>query len=142
MSANNSTTTDSAIILFAHGSTVSAANQAVERLAAQLSARTGSPVVAAFLEKAQPDLATAVATLVGVRVKRVIIVPYFLTMGSHISRDLPELARREQQRFVDLRFEIAAPMEGHPLLLDVLLDRMTSAAKLGAPATEPAKLKE
>ena len=131
MSKDIAMTADTAIILFAHGSTVVPANEAVERVAAQLAARAQCPAMAAYLEKAQPDLAAAMATLVGAGTKRVIIVPYFLTMGAHISRDLPALARREQERFAGLRVEIAAPMEGHPLLLDVLLDR-TRAAKTEA----------
>jgi sirohydrochlorin ferrochelatase len=118
------------IILFAHGSAVAAANRAVEQVAEQLSARAGCPVVAAFLEKAQPDLPAAVARLAGAGANRVIIVPYFLTMGIHISEDLPKLARHEQERFAGLRVDIAAPMEGHALLLDVLVDRMRQAARV------------
>jgi sirohydrochlorin ferrochelatase len=115
---------NSAILLFAHGSALAAANEVVERVAGQLASRAGCPAIAAFLEKAQPDFAEAIARLVGAGMKRVIIVPYFLTMGTHISRDLPELALLQQSRFPGLRIQIAAPMEGHPLLVDVLLDRM------------------
>lgn len=123
-------TTKRGVVLFAHGSAVASANAAVERLAEQLAVRAQCLVVAAFLEKAQPDLTAAVAQLTGGGVNRVIIIPYFLTMGTHIGQDLPELARREQQRFAGLQVEIAAPMEGHPFLLDVLLDRMGSATRL------------
>lgn len=122
---------DSAILLFAHGSAVPSANEAVARLAGQLSARARLSARAAFLEKAQPDLSAAFAQLASAGVNRVIIIPYFLTMGTHISQDLPALVRREQERYPGLRVEIAAPMEGHPLLLDVLLDRMRTAGGAG-----------
>ncbi|MSO19532.1 MAG: cobalamin biosynthesis protein CbiX [Acidobacteria bacterium] len=116
------------IILFAHGSSVAEANEAVERVATELSARSRCPAIAAFLEKAHPDLASAIARAVGCGAFRVIIVPYFLTMGIHISKDLPELARQQQALFPGLDVKIALPMEGHPLLLEALLDRMTAAA--------------
>ena len=117
----------SAIILFAHGSAVGPANAAVERVAQELSRRAGCPAHAAFLEKAQPDLAAAIAQAAGAGAIRVIIIPYFLTMGMHISKDLPELARQQQERFPGLQVLIASPMEGHPLLLELLVDRMRSA---------------
>jgi len=117
----------SAIILFAHGSAVGAANEAVDRVAQKLSRLAGCPAHTAFLEKAQPDLAAAIAQAAGAGAIRVIIIPYFLTMGTHISKDLPELARQQQARFPGLQVLIAPPMEGHPLLLDLLMDRMRSA---------------
>jgi sirohydrochlorin ferrochelatase len=117
----------SAIILFAHGSAIAPANEAVDRVAQELARRAGCRAIAAFLEKAQPDLAAAIAQVAGAGAIRVIIIPYFLTMGTHISKDLPELARAQQARFPGLQVLIASPMEGHPLLLDLLLDRMHSA---------------
>lgn len=131
MTFDPTTSPDSALILFAHGSAIAAANEVVERVATQLAQRARRPAVAAFLEKAQPDLAGAIARLVEAGAKRVIIVPYFLTMGTHISRDLPELARQQQTVFPGLQVHIAAPMEGHPLLLDVLIERMNSATQPG-----------
>ena len=53
------------IILFAHGSNVSQANDAIAKLAAELSQRTALPARCAFLDVVQPDLAAAVAQAVG-----------------------------------------------------------------------------
>ena len=128
----NTSTSDSpgtAIILFAHGSALAPANEAVQRVAAQLAERAQCPVFAAFLERAQPDLAEAVMQAVGGGANRVIMIPYFLTMGTHISKDLPELARQQQARFPGLQVRIASPMEGHPLLLDLLMDRMLTVVQ-------------
>ena len=127
MSSNLTDLNQSALILFAHGSAIGPANAAVERVAQELSRRAGCPAHAAFLEKAQPDLAAAIAQAADAGAIRVIIIPYFLTMGTHISKDLPALAHQQQARCPGLKVLIASPMEGHPLLLDLLVDRMRSA---------------
>src|SRR5439155_22721967 len=78
------------IIVFAHGSRIEAANEAVRATAAEL-ARAGSlqHVEAAFLELGEPNLEEAVAKLAASGVERIIVVPYFLTLGIHLERDLP-----------------------------------------------------
>ena len=73
------------IILFAHGSSVEEANRGVHELARQI--EIGGPygyVRAAFLELAQPDLPAAIAQAAAAGLRRVIIIPYFLTMGIHL----------------------------------------------------------
>src|ERR1041384_7183743 len=70
------------IIVFAHGSRIEAANEAVRAVAAELARTAGySNVEAAFLELGKPDLADAVANLAAVGVRRIIVAPYFLTLG-------------------------------------------------------------
>ena len=112
------------IIVFAHGSRIESANEAVRAVAAGL-ARTG-PVLyveAAFLEIGQPDLETAAARLVGLGVRRLVIIPYFLTLGIHMERDLPRIADRISSTHKGLEIRIAPPLDGHPALLQILEDR-------------------
>ena len=80
------------IIVFAHGSPLEPANEAVRHAAAEL-ARTGgyADVEAAFLELGRPDIEGAADMLVARGVHRLVIVPYFLTPGMHLERDLPAL---------------------------------------------------
>jgi sirohydrochlorin ferrochelatase len=52
-----------------------------------------------------------------------VVVPYFLTLGIHLKRDLPRIVGELRNIYVGIRFEIAEPMDGHPALLQVLLDR-------------------
>ncbi len=115
------------LILFAHGSQAPQANAAVVNLASQVAARAGCPAIAAFLEIAEPDLPAAVNRAAVGGAKRVIIVPYFLTLGMHVQRDLPEIIRRQQSLHPEVEFRIAQPLEGHPCLPDALLDRMREA---------------
>jgi sirohydrochlorin ferrochelatase len=82
---------------------------------------------ASFLEGGTPDLNEAVRRAVKRGVNRVIVIPYFLTMGMHLTRDLPELVRRACQEHPTLRIEVTPPLDGHPALVGILLDRAASA---------------
>ena len=81
--------------VFAHGSKVESANDAVRAVADQLAHDGGYDLVeAAFLELAEPDLNGAVDRLVARGATRVVVIPYFLTLGTHLQRDLPRLVER------------------------------------------------
>jgi len=116
-----------AIIVFAHGSAVPEANGEVARLAEEVSRRARCPARSAFLELAQPDLAAAVAESVEAGARRVVVVPYFLTMGVHVRRDLPRLIAEQQARFPGLDIRAGQSLEGYPGMADALLDRVRQA---------------
>ena len=116
------------VIVFAHGSRIESANEAVRAVAAELGRTdSGQLVEAAFLELGQPDLETAAARLAGLGVDRLVIVPYFLTLGLHMERDLPRIAERIAMSHKDLHIKIAPPLDGHPALLQILEDRVREA---------------
>jgi sirohydrochlorin cobaltochelatase len=83
-------------------------------------------VETAFLE-AQPNLAEAVARLAGSGVTRILVVPYFLTLGIHLQRDLPAIVAQLAQVHQNVEIRVTPPLDGHPALLQVLLDRAQAA---------------
>jgi sirohydrochlorin ferrochelatase len=112
-------------VVFAHGSSVESANEAVRSVALDM-ARRGEleNVVAAFLEGGQPDLKTAVRELAGRKgIARVVVVPYFLTLGLHLQRDLPRLVDEARRANPGLEIEVTAPLDGHPAMAEALVDR-------------------
>jgi len=115
-------------IIFAHGSRIESANQAVRDVAAQMAASGGHTVEPAFLELGNPDLAGAVQRLTSLGVTRVIVIPYFLTLGTHLQRDLPRLVQAAALSCgSDIQLEVTPPLDGHPALLQALLDRASHA---------------
>lgn len=111
-------------IIFAHGSRIEPANEAVRSVAAQF-ARAGrfEHVEAAFLELGKPNLHDAVAHLAGDGVRQVVVIPYFLTLGTHLERDLPKLAARAAAAYPGVDLRVTAPLDGHQALVEILLDR-------------------
>ncbi|MBM3754907.1 MAG: hypothetical protein FJW38_13115 [Acidobacteria bacterium] len=116
------------LIVFAHGSSVPEANEAVKRVSAAMQAKGGFEFVeTAFLEAAKPDLADAVAALAIKDVDRVVVLPYFLTLGIHLRRDLPRIVAELAEKHNGLRIDVTEPLDGHPALAEILLQRATAA---------------
>ena len=114
-------------IVFAHGSRVESANQAVRDVAAQMAASGQHMVEPAFLEIGQPDLTAATGLLIARGARRIVVIPYFLTLGTHMQRDLPRLARDASHTHGGIEMQITSPLDGHPALVQALLDRADEA---------------
>lgn len=116
------------ILLFAHGSRVEEANRGVHELARQVQEAGNLPYVrAAFLEMAQPDLTAAIEAAAQAGFGKILIIPFFLTMGVHLRRDLPELLAQQRERHPKLEIEAGDSLEGHPLMPSLILDRVRAA---------------
>src|SRR5262249_32305132 len=118
------------IAIFAHGSSVASANDAVRTVAEYVARRGGFELVeAAFLEQGSPDLAGAVERLVARGASRVLVGPYFLTLGLHLQPGLPRMVERIStiQRGIEIR--LAPPLDGHPGMAQALIDRASEAQR-------------
>ncbi len=110
------------------------ANQTIARLAEEVSRTSGcSYVRASFLELSEPDLVTAVASARQAGIAKIVIVPYFLTMGIHLRRDLPKLVEEVQRRFPDVDIRLAESLDGHPLMAHLVTERAREALARGEP---------
>ncbi len=116
------------IVVFAHGSRVESANEAVRDVARRMAEVEAFQVEPAFLELGEPDLAGAVDRLVLRGAARIIVIPYFLTLGTHLQRDLPRLASQVALRYQNVEIQVTSPLDGHPALLQALLDRVSEAS--------------
>lgn len=119
------------LIVFGHGSTVESANQAVREVASAMAQAGGySLVETAFLEGGKPDLAGAARALIARGAGRLIVLPYFLTLGLHLKRDLPKLVDEVRDAF-GVPVEVTPPLDGHPALKQILLERAAEASAAG-----------
>ena len=113
-----------AIIFFAHGSSVESANQSARDVASDAARQAGvERYGVAFLEMAHPTLEEAAETLISAGVDHITVVPYFLTLGIHLQRDLPALVDRIVQTRPGIQITVTPPLDGHPGLAAVLADR-------------------
>ena len=118
------------LIVFAHGSSVASANQAVEKVATDMADAGGYEICeTAFLEAARPDLKEAVARLTAKGVDRIVVLPYFLTLGIHLKRDLPRIVDELLLIHQGVEIEVTEPLDGHPALKEILLDRARKALR-------------
>jgi sirohydrochlorin ferrochelatase len=113
-----------ALLLIAHGSRNAEANEDLIALVESLR-NTGSYVIveASFLELAEPTIEAAGRRCVAQGAERVILLPYFLSAGVHVRRDMQAHRKGLGAEFAAVEFRLAAPLGPHPLLREILLQR-------------------
>jgi sirohydrochlorin ferrochelatase len=116
-----------ALLLIAHGSRHAEANADLLHVAAGLRERGWPIVEASFLELAEPDIDAGGRRCVEQGAERVVLVPYFLSAGVHVLRDLAAARARLAARFAGVDFRLAQPLGRHRLLLDVVQERAREA---------------
>ncbi len=124
------TARSTAVLLIAHGSRHAPANDDLHGVVERISAKGEYPIVEpSFLELAAPSIAEGGEACVRRGAALVLMIPYFLSSGVHILRDL-SLARDElAQLHPDVEFRLAPPLGPHPLLDELVAKRIKEAAE-------------
>jgi sirohydrochlorin ferrochelatase len=114
-----------AVLLIAHGSREHAANDELRDLAARIAARGDHAIVEpCYLELAEPDIPTGAARCVARGATRVLMVPYFLSAGVHLRRDLTAARDELEARHPEVTFRLGAPLGPHALLDELVALRI------------------
>jgi sirohydrochlorin ferrochelatase len=115
-----------AVLLIAHGSRHEPANEELRDLAARMTSRGGHSIVEpCFLELAEPDIATGGGRCVERGAGLVLMVPYFLSSGVHLLRDLTAARDSLAGRFPGAEFRLGPPLGPHPLLDQLVASRVS-----------------
>lgn len=121
-----------AILMIAHGSRHATANEDLLHVVRVLRERALYPIVeASFLELAEPAIEPGGVLCVKQGAEEVILAPYFLSAGIHVQRDLAAARDRLAERFPRVSFRLAEPFGRHPLLMEIVLDRIREATRSG-----------
>jgi sirohydrochlorin ferrochelatase len=116
-----------ALLLIAHGSRHGEANADLYHVVDGLRRLGLGLVEASYLELAQPGIEEGGGRCVAQGAERVILVPYFLSAGVHVRRDLTAARNRLAERYPAVEFRLAEPLGRHSLLLDVVMERAREA---------------
>jgi sirohydrochlorin ferrochelatase len=120
-----SSTERTAVLLIAHGSRHPSANDDLHALAARLSTAGAYPIVdACFLELAEPDIPTGGDRCVAQGATQVLMIPYFLSAGVHLRRDLTAARDELSSRHPQVEFRLGSPLGPHPLLDSLVAARI------------------
>lgn len=113
------------VIILGHGSRLKMANDSLRALAREI--RMGKEfdmVEPAFLQLSQPDLQRIIKKAVQNGCKKIVIVPFFLFMGNHVTRDIPKIIAREAKKYKGVRLVCAKNMGQDPRMAMIVVDRI------------------
>lgn len=130
---------ETAILILGHGSPIHEANYTLHQIAEAISLKTGHAIVQpAFLQFAQPDFQGAVDILAKQDVSNIIVHPYFLYMGAHVTKDLPFEIGTAKKKYPNLNIILAKHLGYHEKLVDVAIERIeeTGSFKFRIPSLE------
>jgi sirohydrochlorin ferrochelatase len=127
-----------AILLIAHGSRHAPANDDLHELAARFVARGEYPIVeACFLELADPDILAGGARCVIRGATRVLMIPYFLSAGVHLTRDLSTARDALRSRHPGVEFRLGPALGPDPLLDRLVSERIGALDRESSPSAFP-----
>ena len=114
-----------AVLLIAHGSRRQEANDDLLRLADAVRKQVRYQMVeVAYLEIADPTIPEGAHRCIEQGACRILMLPYFLSAGAHVVNDLKRHQRELASAFPNVSIELCRPLELHPLLIEVVLQRL------------------
>ena len=124
----NSLAPGTAILLIAHGSRLATANADLLQLAEQLRSRFPNHIIeTAYLELTEPTIPQGAERCITLGATRVLLLPYFLSAGTHVTEDLRRFRTQFAEQWPNVRFDLCPPIGLHPLMLDIVCDRLNEA---------------
>ncbi len=120
-----STAGKKAVMLLGHGSKAPEANETLRKVARALEARGGYGCVqSAFLQMEMPDFQAAADILVSRGFMDILVMPYFLYMGLHVTKDLPAEIEEAKKRHPGLQVSVTDNLGFHEKLVDITIERI------------------
>ena len=121
-----------ALLVMVHGSPHPSANddmfQVIEDLRTRPDATRLYPIIeAGFMECNAPSILEAIDRCVAAGAQRLVAVPYFLHIGTHVCDDLPTLLEAAQAHHPNIEILLSEYIGLAPLLTDLLAARAVEA---------------
>ena len=96
----NGASVKTAVIILFHGSRAEGSGATVHRITAEVRRRGHFGIVAtAFLQNVTPDLRESIAFCIQQGAEKIVIVPFFLQLGGHVTADIPLLVDHFLKKF-------------------------------------------
>jgi sirohydrochlorin ferrochelatase len=92
------------------------------------------------MELAEPSIATAFTRCVDRGATTVVVFPYFLLPGRHWNDDIPRLAAQAAAKHPETRYLVTAPFALHPLMAEVMRQRIEHCLAHTRGEAEPCEL--
>jgi sirohydrochlorin ferrochelatase len=112
-----------AIIILGHGSRGNGIDAAIKSVADTMKVtRSHNIVEYAFLQYAQPTTDAALDSCIKQGATEIVIVPFFMQAGSHVTKDIPDFIDRARALHPECRFRVTDYVGAHPLMTQIVMD--------------------
>jgi sirohydrochlorin cobaltochelatase len=123
----------SAMLIVGHGTRDDEGAEEFRRFVRRVEARSvgrgaADAVAGGFIELSPPPLKDAVTGLVDAGHRDLTAVPLILLAAGHAKGDIPAALARERERHPGVRTRYARPLGPHPVILDLLRQRLAARA--------------
>lgn len=119
-----------ALIIVAHGSRKASSNEEVMALGEKVESLLSEHyayVMTAFLEFARPSLEESMLSCVEKGTSEIVIMPYFLASGNHVTRDIPELVEKIQASYPEVKMVLKEHIGSASGMVTLLKDMATNS---------------
>lgn len=117
-----------ALLIIAHGSRRQKSNDEVTQIAKELSEHTKHDfdlVESAFLELASPLIPDGIEQCIKSGAREIIVLPYFLNSGRHVTEDIPQIIAAQKARYPDTKITLRPHIGASSIMLDLILRMAT-----------------
>ena len=111
----------------AHGSRDEAAQEVVRGLLDAAGERLGVRALPAYVDNASPSIRLALEGLAAAGEREVVVLPLLLNAASHSKTDVAASVQRARREHPEVRLHYGRPFGAHPLVVDVLEQRLSEA---------------
>jgi sirohydrochlorin ferrochelatase len=118
----------SAVIILGHGSRSAGADKAVQRIAVEVKKRGGYEIVErAFLQHTLPTLMETIEACARQDAGRIVIVPFFMQSGAHVTKDVPVLIEQARKKHPGIEILLTDFVGSHHLMAEIVMDLVGKA---------------
>jgi len=112
-----------AVIILFHGSRADGSTETARTIAEFVRKRGGyDTVTTAFLQNVRPGLSDAIRDSAAHNIEKIVVVPFFLQLGMHVTKDIPALVSEARRRHPGVQIELTRAVGAHPQMADIVLD--------------------
>ena len=117
-----------ALLIVDHGSRREGSHELLREVAGMMRERFGLSIVhCAHLELQEPTIQQGFDACVADGAEAVIVHPYFLGPGRHVTINIPDLVKQAAGRHPGVAFRITQPLGVHPKICEVILERIAES---------------
>jgi sirohydrochlorin cobaltochelatase len=120
------------IIILAHGSklrdeksrlVVEGVQSTLHKIAEEIKKRNNwSLVEQAYFQFIKPNLSESIENLANKGCTKIVVLPFFLFSGNHVTRDIPRILKEEEKKYKDIEFVLTKSLGEDSRIIDIVID--------------------